>query len=604
MHRTSAFLFSMCRRSSTSPGHRPTRRILVVAFATLGIAILSTLHAASFQANLDATFIFANEQATLSLTIENARPTVAPRPTPVPGLQFRAAGQSDGIRLINGQRATSLTYLYTVQATAPGQYTIPAIRIRIAGQELVTEPIQLNVLPAEVIDPQQRNAFLRLLVPRTNLFVGEVLPIQIRLYARHGSLRDIPQLQQEGLTLGRINQHPVRKSFLGGIEYSLVIFETYISPARSGRLTLGPANLPMNLPVEGGRTDLFGRPLDSRQVLLPSQSITLDVSPLPTEGRPPNFNGAVGDYSFSVHISTNVVAVGDPITLTVEISGDGPIEPLQLPNLEHWTDFDFRVYPPVSQALTTDAFGVKGVKTFDQVIIPTSPNVEQIPPIAFSFFHPESRSYRTLAHPATPITVRPTTSIASRPAAFPPTADNDSQDPASGLIHIKPRLVLQASARPPLLTQPWFLAVQSLPVAAFFTAFLWRRRQERLAADPSLHRRHRVARFTRTGVAELRQHAAQGNSSMFFALLFRLLQEQIGEKLHRPAPAITEAVLDDQLDPLCLDPDHVQLLRELFQLCNQSRFSPHNASTDLNLLLPRAVDLLEQLEAAPNPNPH
>jgi hypothetical protein len=568
----------------------------------LATVLLPTLNAVSFRASLDASLIYANEQATLSLVVENAQPAVAPRPTPVPGLQFRAAGQSEGVRIINGQRTQSLTYSYLVEASQPGHYFIPPIRIRIAGQELSTDPIELRVLPAETILPQERSAFLRLAVPRTNLFVGETLPIELRLYARHGSLRDIPQLHQEGLTLGRIHQHPVRKTRLSGIEYSLVSFETYISPARSGYLTLGPAELPMSLPVEGGRTDLFGRPLESRQVLIPSQTVTLHVASLPDEGRPPDWNGAVGDYSLAVRVSTNAVITGEPITLTVQVAGGGPIESLQLPSLDHWTEF--RVYPPVSQVTTTDSFGLQGVKTFDQVIIPKSHTVRSIPPVHFSYFHPESRTYRTLTHPATPITVRPVGLAATQPTDR--AASNTSVDPPDEpprLAHIKPRLGLQANAQPPFLYRPWFLAAQALPLAAWLSAWVWRRRQNQLDANPRLLRRRHVARLTREGIAQLHQHALHNQAAEFFALLFRLLQEQLGEKLDRPAAAITESVLDDDLDPLPLQAVHVQLLRQLFQLSHQIRFAPQTAHTPLTELIPRAVELLEKLESIQTPEP-
>jgi hypothetical protein len=141
---------AMFHRTPRSPRNLARRRIArpFLLLVALGTALLGPLHGASFHASLDASLIFANEQATLSLTIENAQPTIPPRPPPVPGLQFRATGQTDGVRFINGQRSTSLTYLYAVQATEPGDYTLPSIRIRIAGQELATEPLQLTVLPA------------------------------------------------------------------------------------------------------------------------------------------------------------------------------------------------------------------------------------------------------------------------------------------------------------------------------------------------------------------------------------------------------------------------------------------------------------------------
>src|SRR5206468_7792151 len=69
---------------------------------------------------------------------------------------------------------------------------------------------------------------------------------------------------------------------------------------------------------------------DALPISLTADALTIEVRPLPTNNVPADFNGAVGNYSLNLALSTNAVTVGDPITLTVQIGGQGPIESLTL----------------------------------------------------------------------------------------------------------------------------------------------------------------------------------------------------------------------------------------------------------------------------------
>jgi hypothetical protein len=334
-------------------------------------------------------------------------------------------------------------------------------------------------------------------------------------------------------------------------------------------------------------------------VSLSSPSLELNVAPLPSEGRPPDFNGAVGDYSLAVSVSTNRVTAGDPITIVVQIAGGGPLEPLKLGTFDHWSGF--KTYPPATQVQTNDTFGLEGVKTFEQVVIPESAAVKELPPVTFSYFNPVTRSYETLSHPATPLVVQPAQASVARPIGLSDSPVNE--DPphlGPDLVHIKTRLGHYGSIQPPLLARPWFIALQGLPVLAWLAAFSWRKRIEYLASNPRLRRRHDVSRRIARGLEELKQVASRNDRQAFFATVFRLLQERLGEKLDRPASAITEDVLDDQLGSLRLDPATLKDLRETFQTCNQTRFSPGTTDGDLASLVPRVTHLLAELDKAPS----
>jgi hypothetical protein len=333
-------------------------------------------------------------------------------------------------------------------------------------------------------------------------------------------------------------------------------------------------------------------------VTLNSDPVVIQVLPLPTNNVPPDFNGAVGRYTFTARVSTNTVTAGDPITLTLQIAGQGPIESLNLPAPSGWRDF--KTYPPLAKVETTDEFGLVGSKTFEQVIIPETAEVHAIPALTFSFFDPEKRTYQTLSRPATPITVRPATALVAQPtivagARAAPGAPSTS----TNIVHIKSRPGVLAQIQPPLLQQPWFILLQAAPLTAWLAALAWRHRQTTLLNNPRLRRRREVARRVQEGLGELERLGAANQSEAFFALVFRLLQEQLGERLDLPASAITEAVVDERLRPAGVPEQTLELLRGLFQSCNQARYGPLRTGPELASLtsdLRTALRLLQQAD--------
>jgi hypothetical protein len=117
-----------------------------------------------------------------------------------------------------------------------------------------------------------------------------------------------------------------------------------------------------------------------------------------------------------------------------------------------------------------------------------------------------------------------------------------------------------------------------------------------LANNPKLRRQRNVAQRVRAGLQELRATANSQQAEEFFATLFRLLQEQIGERLDLPASAITEAVIEERLRGRNLAEVSLSALRELFQTCNQARYAPHKSSQELAALIPRAESVLRDLQ--------
>jgi hypothetical protein len=380
-----------------------------------------------------------------------------------------------------------------------------------------------------------------------------------------------------------------------------------LTAIKSGTLSLGPftASAVVVLPSQNEGNDPFAQmgirsPLyngEQKQVSLATEVLEAESLPLPAENVPADFNGAVGDYKLSMTVGPTNVAVGDPITVRVQISGNGALDTLTLPAETAWKNF--KTYPPTSKVEFTDKLGLEGTKTFEEIVTPQNTDVHELPQLSFSFFNPDDGRYHALTQPAVPLVVRsagvtpmPTFALNKNSAA-------ENQTPQD-ILPIKEKLGTLVQTNTPLIAQPEFLALQTVPLIAFFAAFVWRKRADNLANNPRLRRQRRVAQLVQTGLNDLRKFAAENNSGEFFALLFRLLQEQLGERLDCPASAITENVIDEH--PVLRGAPKVTLdgLRELFQLCNQARYAPVRGAGELTAVVAqfeKTVSELQKLKA-------
>ena len=583
---------------------------LVLAALCLGSV---RLDAATFTASLDRDNIALGESATLSLAFEGGQPKNVPT-LDIPGLQIVSAGNSQNFSIINGQMSSTVTVTYTVTPRKTGEFVIPALAANIGGQQLQSQPLRLIVTQPDAptaaqVDSGSEIAFMKFTLPKDKVYAGEMLAGRLDIYVRNdvqnfGNFQFTAQ-PADGFIIGKMAEAGKQQVQIGNRVYTDIPLSVVLTAAKSGPVSLGPftANAVIVVPSANRQRDPFGRfdPFgmfggggEQKQVALASDTVTAQALPLPTAGRPANFNGAIGVFSMTVTAGPTNVAVGDPITVRVQISGHGALDALTLPDQPAWRDF--KAYPPTQNLKTTDALGLEGIKTFEQIITPQNTDVHELPAFSFSYFDPVADDYRTLSEPAVQLAVHSGGTTPAPVMAGANRSNVQNAPPPQDILPIKEQMGLLARASTPLLTQPAFLAVQSLPVLAWLAAFVWRRRADNLANNPRLRRQRLVAQLVRDGLNELHQLALKNNSDEFFATLFRLLQEQLGERLDCPASSITEAVIDERLARLGAPEKTLAGLRELFQLCNQARYAPLRTSGELAAVIPQFEDAVRNLQ--------
>jgi hypothetical protein len=341
--------------------------------------------------------------------------------------------------------------------------------------------------------------------------------------------------------------------------------------------------------------DPFGMrtPTEARRIPLSLPAHPIEVLPLPSENVPTSFGGAVGQFTMEVSAGPTNLAVGDPLTVRITLTGRGNLSAVRLP--EKLWQGDFKTYPAETKLEPTDEFGFAGVYSFEQVLVPENTEVRELPPVEFSYFDPKTARYQTLHHPATPLVVRPAGSTPA-PQLTLNTGATSPVAPRSELVHIKQRL---GSPSPPAgngSLPATLLFWNAAPVLAFAGAVAWRKRNESLARNPHLRRKQEAQRFVSQGLQSLRQHAAEGDGAEFFAVLFRVLQEQIGALLDTPSSGITEAVIEERLRRAGVSEETAADLRELFQACDQARYAPVQDRQELAALLDKVQHTLRELK--------
>ena len=568
-----------------------------LATALLAFSLLAAASAPAqpkFEAALDRATISLGESATLTLTVENGSLPAQPNLPQVPGLQYGGTSTQQQT-LINGTQITS-KHIFSVEVhpAREGTFTIPKIQAVVDGRPMETKPLQLKVIKGNLpatpgkLDP----AFVRLAAPTNVIYAGQVIPVDINCYCLSANGVQSPQLSSDAFTIGAMPEFRGRAAQVNiqGTVYNFLNYRVPATPAKTGDLTLGPATWSLNLVT---RTDIFGNPFSTTPANPSSDTLVFHVLPIPTNDVPPGFHGAVGDFSLAqFEAAPTTVAVGDPITLKIRLAGKGAFDSLSLSADEPgWRDF--KTYPPSRKFESTDPLQIEGSKYFEQVITPENVGVKEIPAFAFSYFSPETRSFHTLAHPAIALHVLPTAATPQPTVAAPATTAAQAPPPAQEIVNIKVRPGSLALVGPPWLRRPGFLAWQAVAPLAWICALLWRRQKENLASNPRLRRRREVARLVRLGLAELPARARDAEA--FYAAVFRLLQEQLGERLDLPASAITEAVLEEARGRGLGQPAEA-LLRELFHACNQFRYTPEHTAQELASLIPKVKTALHELQ--------
>lgn len=597
-------------------------RALVATFiAAACLFVVGTAGAAEFHAQVDRTSVPVGGQVVLRLILSEAG-SDAPRiriPAPA-GFDAYSLGTSQNISIVNGQVQSSLTESYVLVAKGEGTFTIGPFEIHIKGTALRTETITIQVVaagsgaarePAGRAPASGRGSdgsgrvpayFVRANVDKREAFVNEGLTLTFRFYSRVRLSRDPEYTPPTATGFWIEDLPPVRRYYeeVSGVSYLVNELKYAVFPTTPGELTIGPATLKVQTITEGqldwdpfqmfGR-DPFAAMREGTPEILQTDPIRIRVRALPEKEKPSEFSGLVGSYDLSARLDKTTVEANQPVTLTLNVSGDGNLqtapEPLlQLPD-------GVRAYESGSRVNTSkEGYRLRGEKIVEKVLIPQSAGELVIPAATLVTFDPKGGRYRTLTSDTLRLRVLPPSAPAVSAAG-----GREVRSFHRDLRAIREDGSALAAPEPWLVSRPAFWIAQAVPLLLFVKALRDGRARRALAADATLARARGAHRMARRRLREARDALGDHADSRFYTILGNSLSAYAADKLGLSRHAVPREDLLESLRARAVGDEAVGRFHALLERCDMGRFAPGgDAPAERADLLRRGEEAIVEME--------
>ena len=319
--------------------------------------------------------------------------------------------QSISSSFIYGKVSYKQSYSYVIQPTRKGELTIPAASIEIDGKKIKSVPVKVRVLdpveiPKDPNDPDyiaQQNIHLVAEISNTKPYVGQGVYVEYRLYISNNinvydaGIIQAPKYNGFWSQEIKINGLSAKNGTYNGEAYKyFTLQKSLLIPTKSGKLSLDPMKMEVVIGVPTGRGDFFGNPITKniRKEFASAKRI-IRSKELPMEGKPANFTGAVGDYSFTVKTDKSVLKANESSQIKVVVKGKGNLKLFELPKVV--VPKELEVYTPErKESIRILSSGISGSISDLYTVVPQFKGKYKIPNISFSFFNPIQKEYKTI----------------------------------------------------------------------------------------------------------------------------------------------------------------------------------------------------------------
>ena len=312
---------------------------------------------------------------------------------------------------INGKRSFSKTYTYILSPKKRGKFTIKQAEIVIEDETYKTIPINVEVVaaiakPKNPNDPDyvaQENIHLVAEISNTSPYLNEAITIIYKLYVgpsvnvSNFNPIDNPKFADFWSQNIDIKQLKIEQGVYKGQDYRFVILrKSVLLPQKTGKLTIEPLTLDVVVNVPTNRRDFFGgRQYQSVNQKVAAGNRTINVKPLPQEGKPASFTGAVGEFEFDVTTNKTALKSGESLEASVKVSGRGNLKLFELPKLVLPSSLE--VYEPEhKENVRTNLAGMSGKISDTYTIVPQFKGNYPVSKLEFSYFNPKTAQYYTL----------------------------------------------------------------------------------------------------------------------------------------------------------------------------------------------------------------
>ncbi|WP_413577784.1 BatD family protein [Bdellovibrio sp. HCB290] len=335
--------------------------------------------------------------------------------------------------------------------------------------------------------------FIGVEVDKTEVFEGEQVTVNWYIYTR-GQMETLDRLKfpdLRGFWKEIIEEVPSIQFYevnVGGVAWKKALLASHaLFPIKAGTSTIDPYKIKSRVRL----LSQYGMMSKPYEYTKSSANVPIKVKPLPVEGRPADFSGAVGQFDVHATVEGQNFPVNQPVSLKVRFEGAGnakliDLPPMTLPaGLEQYdTKSDSKFFK-----------NGRAYKEFEVLLIPRQEGDVVFPGLSVSMFDPVTAKYYTkktepitlkiVNNPNAPVGSSQRMAGGTQPAAAPQVVDK------------LPDVIMawQPSTQASVLARPWlWLMIYSGVIAALMVKaqreFGWGRRRRTLKEQ--VNKRYKV----------------------------------------------------------------------------------------------------------------
>ena len=297
----------------------------------------------------------------------------------------------------------------------------------------------------------------------------------------------------------------------------------------------------------------------------------MNVKPFP-KGAPSSFSDQVGkQYKLKVNYSTNVLKVDDPLDVTIEVSGNGNLKQLKLPSVKYPSDFE--IFPEENnEKIKVSSNGISGKKIKQQLLIPRHHGEFEIPEIQFTYFDLNTKSYKTLKHPAFTLNVEKSDGTT---AALSNIRINNQEDVVllnENIRHIHSNS--QFSRYNELLfgTSKFYILLSS-PLLGFLLLLLllnYRSKNE----DPSLQAKKKAKKDLEKNIKNAQELLSSNKTDEFYQKIYGAWIEYLSIKFDLTIASLNKQTIENTLEKFAIPNDIISILTKILEECELAQYAP------------------------------
>ncbi|MCX7394605.1 MAG: BatD family protein [Planctomycetales bacterium] len=598
----------------------------------------------------DATEIYEGESVLYRVTLNHVD---NPSPPSLDGFDEFQIGvlaeqtlDSQQITIINGTRHETVRrgrqYNYRLTPRRSGELTIPSPSAKVANEVLRGKEVRMLVVAAEVQDV----VVMQHAVDRTTVYPTQPFTLTLSIFVKglpaefrqrdpltiqpKPPVLSLPWLDDDQIPTGiqaektwreileslvsrrgagfqlnniggasafslfeqeTIRFHPqptkVTRKDRGGqdVEYWEYQFRRTLIPQKQGTFEFGPVTLKGTF-----ATAIETGTLKGEKIYAVEKKIEVTVKDVPLQGRPDSFCGAIGTFGLRSELSPTSSRVGDPMTLTLLLTGRGTVAEAKPPDIAAVAGIPgaFRTYEATEEIRAETHIFTYGLR-------PLAPGITEFPSISMSYFNVDRDQYVTVSTDPIPVSIREAESLLNEQIVSSSTAESKSSEALqvsqAGLLANDNRL--SALHNDSVLIVPWLMLWVGMlaTYATFAAAIAWTRYRH---GDPAVVRRRGAGRQARITLREVASLNPSSESRAICDALRRAIVGLIADYLNVPPAGLTPRDVDDNLERLGVDPTRRLAIHQFLQACDAARYGL--AAEDFERLEHQCISLVNDLD--------